>query len=99
MAIDGTWNCTIKTPLGPQTSTLEVVSSSGKLTGKQSGPAHGEQEIENGTVDGDTASWSIDITSPAPLTLTFDGTVSGNSLSGTVTLGSFGELTFKGERG
>ena len=98
MAIDGTWNSTIKTPLGAQTSTLEVVSSSGKLTGKQSGPTHGEQEIENGTVDGDKASWSIDITSPAPLTLTFEGSVSGDSLSGTVTLGAFGESTFAGER-
>ena len=97
MAIDGKWNLTIQTPLGVQSSTLEVASSSGKLTGKQSG-AEGEQEIENGTVEGDTASWSIDIMSPMPLTLTFNGSVSGDSLSGTVKLGAFGESTFAGER-
>ena len=97
MAIDGKWNLTIQTPLGVQSSTLEVASSSGKLTGKQSG-AEGDQEIENGTVEGDTASWSIDITSPMPLTLTFNGSVSGDSLSGTVKLGAFGESTFAGER-
>ena len=97
MAIDGKWNLTIQTPLGEQTSVLEVASASGALTGTQSGD-QGTQAIENGTISGDEASWSIDIVVPMPLTLTFTGTVAGDSLSGTVTLGAFGESTFSGQR-
>ena len=97
MAIDGKWNLTIKTPLGDRASTLDVTSSGGKLSGAQTAD-DGTQAIENGEINGDAASWSVDITSPMPLTLSFEGTVSGDTLSGTVRLGSFGESTFEGQR-
>ena len=97
MAIDGKWNLTVNTPMGAQTSTLEVASSGSSLTGTQGG-AQGSQAIENGAVNGDEATWSIDITSPMPMTLTFKGKVSGDQLSGAVTLGPFGDSTFQGER-
>lgn len=76
---------------------LEVASANGALTGTQSGE-QGAQPIENGTISGDEASWSIDIVVPMPLTLTFTGTVAGDFLSGSVKLGAFGELTFSGAR-
>lgn len=97
MAIDGKWNLTIQTPLGEQTSVLEVTSANGTLAGTQAGD-QGAQPIENGTIDGDEASWSIDIVVPMPMTLTFSGAVSGDTLSGTVKLGAFGESTFSGVR-
>jgi len=97
MAIDGKWNLTIKTPLGDRSSTLDVTSAGGKLTGAQSAD-DGTQAIENGAIDGDEASWSVDITSPMPMTLSFSGAVSGDTLSGTVQLGGFGESTFEGQR-
>ena len=97
MAIDGKWNLTVNTPMGAQTSTLEVASSGSSLTGTQAG-AQGGQAINNGAVNGDEATWSIDITSPMPMTLTFKGKVAGDSLSGSVTLGPFGDSTFQGER-
>lgn len=97
MAIDGKWNLTVNTPMGAQTSTLEVTSSGSSLTGTQAG-AQGAQAINDGAVNGDEASWSIDITSPMPMTLTFKGKVSGDTLSGAVTLGPFGDSTFQGER-
>ena len=97
MSIDGKWNLTINTPMGAQSSTLEVTSSGGALTGKQTG-AQGSQDIDNGTVSGDEASWSIDIVVPMPMTLSFKGKVAGDKISGTVTLGAFGDSTFMGER-
>jgi len=97
MAIDGKWNLTVNTPMGAQSSTLEVTSSGATLTGTQAG-AQGAQAINDGAVNGDEASWSIDITSPMPMTLSFKGKVSGDSLSGSVTLGPFGDSTFMGER-
>lgn len=97
MAIDGKWNLTIQTPLGEQTSVLEVSSANGTLTGTLTGD-QGTQTIENGTIEGDEASWSVDIVVPMPMTLGFTGSVSGDSLSGTVKLGAFGESTFAGAR-
>jgi len=35
MAIDGTWNLTLETPIGAQESTLEAKASDGVLTGTQ----------------------------------------------------------------
>ena len=97
MAIDGKWTLTIQTPLGEQSSTLDVTASGNALTGKQSGD-QGTQDIENGTIAGDEASWSIDIVVPMPMTLTFTGTISGDSMAGTVRLGAFGKSTFAGAR-
>ena len=97
MAIDGSWNLTINTPMGAQSSKLEVASAGAALTGTQTG-AQGSQAIENGAVNGDEASWSIDIVVPMPMTLSFKGKVVGDTISGTVTLGAFGDSTFMGER-
>jgi len=97
MAIDGKWDLTIQTPVGERMSTLDVSSSGGKLIGKQTGD-QGTQDIENGAIDGDEARWSIDIVVPMPMTLTFTGTVSGDTMAGTVQLGAFGESTFSGAR-
>jgi hypothetical protein len=99
MAIDGKWNLTIKTPLGDRSSTLEVASAAGKLTGAQTAGGDDSSAIENGAIKGNEASWSVDITSPMPMTLTFNGAVAGDTLSGTVQLGPYGESTFSGERG
>jgi hypothetical protein len=97
MAIDGTWNLTIETPIGTQGSTLEAHASDGVLTGTQSS-LDGSQAIQDGAVNGDEASWSVTITSPMPMTLEFKGTVAGDTLSGSVKLGMFGGAKFTGVR-
>ena len=97
MSIDGTWNLTIETPIGTQESSLEAHASGGALTGTQSSP-DGAQAIQDGVVDGDEASWSITISSPMAMTLEFKGTVDGDTLSGSVKLGMFGEAKFAGVR-
>ena len=97
MAIDGKWNLTVNTPMGAQTSTLEVTSSGSSLTGTQAG-AQGGQAINNGAVNGDEATWSIDITSPMPMTLSYKAVVEGDGMTGSVQLGSFGSAPLKGVR-
>ena len=49
-------------------------------------------------MDGDTLTWSADITSPMPLTLDFTAKVAGDSMTGTVKLGMFGNSTMTGVR-
>jgi hypothetical protein len=99
MSIDGTWNLTFDTPIGTQETTLVAKASGGALTGTQTGRDGSKaQAIHDGAVDGNEASWSLDITSPMPMTLEFKGTVNGDAISGSVKLGMFGEASFTGAR-
>jgi hypothetical protein len=82
--------------MGVQEGTLEIASSGDTFTGKMSG-RQGEQAI-SGKVDGDTLTWSAQITSPFPMTLEFTVTVSGDSMSGSVKAGAFGSSPLTGER-
>jgi hypothetical protein len=97
MSFDGTWALTIETPIGKQESTLEAQASGGVLTGTQSSP-DGSQPIRDGAVNGDEATWSVSISSPMPMTLEFKGAVQGDTMTGSVKLGMFGESSFTGVR-
>ncbi|HEY2178288.1 MAG TPA: hypothetical protein VGH15_06870 [Caulobacteraceae bacterium] len=96
MSVDGTWKTSVNSPMGVQEGTLEIASSGDTFTGKMSG-RQGEQAI-SGKVDGDTLTWSAQITSPFPMTLEFTVTVSGDSMSGSVKAGAFGSSPLTGER-
>lgn len=98
MAADGTWNITMNTPMGERTSTLRFSTSGGTLTGQQEADDGDTTDIAEGTVDGDNVSWQIGIKKPMPLTLTFSGTVDGDTISGTADTGMFGSFPFEGTR-
>ena len=97
MSADGTWNTTMNTPMGAQNGTMTLSTDGGTLTGTLVSPT-GEIELTDGTVDGDTLTWKADITSPMAMTLEFTATVDGDSMSGNVKLGAFGDATFTGTR-
>ena len=77
--------------------TIVLTTDGGTLTGKLSGP-QGEIELEEGTVDGDALTWKANITTPMAMTLEFSATVDGDTMSGDVKLGAFGNATFSGTR-
>jgi hypothetical protein len=98
MSADGTWNITVDTPMGTQSSTLELASDGASLTGTQSG--NGESgPIYEGSVDGDEVTWKVDITRPMALTVTFKGKVDGDRISGKASAGIFPPAPFDGTRG
>lgn len=97
MAADGTWNLTMNTPMGERRSTLTLSTSGSTLTGKQEAEGN-TTDIAEGTVNGNDVSWQVSITNPMPLTLTFNGNVDGNSMSGTADTGMFGSFPFEGTR-
>ena len=97
MAVDGNWNLVMTTPMGERKASLSVKSAGGTLTGTQ-GAEGNSTEIFEGTVSGDDVAWKVSITNPMPLTLTFNGTVDGNSLNGTADTGMFGSFPFEGTR-
>ena len=97
MSADGTWNTTMNTPMGAQQGTLELKTDGSVLTGTLSG-AQGTIELTDGAADGDSLSWKADITTPMAMTLEFSATVDGDSISGNVKLGAFGNASFSGTR-
>jgi len=97
MAADGTWQLVMNTPMGERRSTLTLSTAGGTLTGTQEAEGN-TTDIADGTANGNDLSWKVSITNPMPLTLTFSGTVDGNSLTGTADTGMFGSFPFEGTR-
>ena len=97
MSADGTWTTTMNTPMGAQNGTMELKTEGNTLTGTLSGP-QGSLDIEDGTVDGNSLAFKASVTSPMAMTLEFSATVDGDSISGDVKLGAFGNATFTGTR-
>ena len=97
MAVDGSWNIVMSTPMGERNATLSLKNAGGTLTGTQA--AEGQSgEIFEGTVAGDDVAWKIAITNPRPLTLAFSGKVAGDSMSGEMGIGPMGSFPFTGTR-
>ena len=98
MAIDGTYNITIVTPMGDRPASLTLVTDGNTLSGKFSSQ-QGDQDWDGGTVTGSDLAWSNNFSGAmGPMQLDFAGTVDGDELSGTVQFGAMGAGTFTGTR-
>jgi hypothetical protein len=97
MSVDGTYNTTVKSPLGDQQATLTVKSDGNSWTGSQAG-AMGSAEITDGKVEGNTITWKMSITVPMPMTLDCTATIDGDTLTGSVGAGAFGSFPMTGTR-
>lgn len=95
--VDGTYETVVKSPMGDQKATLTVNSNGNSWTGQQTG-AMGTAEITDGTVDGNTISWKMNITVPMPMSLDCTATVDGDTLAGSVGAGAFGSFPMTGTR-
>ena len=96
MSADGNWKITIQSPMGAQEVEASITTNGDTFTGTTKGRM-GDQTIE-GKVDGDNLTWSTAITQPMPMTLEFNATVAGDSMSGNVKLGAFGSAPLTGVR-
>ena len=95
MSFSGTYNLVVNTPMGKQESSITLVEEGGALSGTMT--AQGQsQEIKNASIDGDTASWDVDVPKPMPMTLSFSAKKAGDGLEGSVKLGAFGNASFEG---
>lgn len=97
MSADGAWTISIDSPMGKQDGSLDLKTDGATLSGTQA--AQGQTSpIADGKVEGDTLSWSAQVTTPFPMTLEFTGTVAGDTMSGSVKAGAFGAFPFQGQR-
>ena len=97
MTVDGNWNLVVSTPMGDRRATLALKADGGTLTGSQMADGN-TAEIFDGILNGNQLSWKVSISDPMPLTLEFNGTVDGDEVTGSVTLGNFGSSSFSGTR-
>ena len=95
--VDGTWECVTKSPLGDQKSTLTVKSDGGSFTGQNAG-AMGSLDVENGKVDGNKLTWTMNMKVPMPMALEAEAVIDGDTLTGTIKAGAFGSMAMTGTR-
>ncbi len=98
MAINGKYNVTIQTPMGPQSGVVDFKTEGNVLHGNAQ--VAGGGGAFTGTVEGENGKWSSVVPNPmgGSLTLTFNVKVTATDLSGTVVLGQFGTASITGKK-
>lgn len=97
MSVAGRYDCTTKTPMGTMKGLLTVVPEGDTFTGTITGDL-GSMELKDGTIDGDTISWKMTMTSPMKIDLDCKATITGDDLDGKIKAGFFGSMDLKGTR-
>ena len=98
MSATGTWNITMKTPMGEQKSTLTLTEEGGALAGTMGSADSGEAVIKDASLSGDKVAFKTDVKKPMAITVSFDLTVSGDTLTGTAKPGMFPAMPVAGAR-
>jgi hypothetical protein len=97
MSITGTWNLTLKSPLGDQAARLDVHDRDGSIQGTLTGKGD-PAVLQRLTVDGANLAFSADVDTPVGrMNLAFSGAVAGDALAGTYNT-PFGAFEFSGSR-
>ena len=91
------WKMTLKTPMGPQEMTMQIVRQGDAFTGRIDSPM-GSEFINNGKIAGDTLSWTMDVKKPMAIKLSFEVKVQGDVMTGHAKLGMFGKAELSGQR-
>lgn len=95
--VDGSYDCVTKSPMGDQKSVFTVTTDGDSFTGSNAG-AMGALDVENGKVDGNKLTWTMNMKVPMPMTLECEATVDGDTLTGTIKAGAFGSMAMNGTR-
>lgn len=97
MDVSGTWELNVESPMGSRASDAIFTQTGEALGGKMVSP-RGETPL-TGTVSGETVKFGINVNVQGQnLQIDYTGTVTGDTMSGTVVFGSFGDGKFTGKR-
>jgi hypothetical protein len=97
MSVEGVYDCVTESPMGEQKSVLTIKIDGENIVGSNEG-AQGSMDLEDGKVDGNSLTWTMNMTVPMPMTLQASATVDGDKLSGSVNAGAFGDMPMTGTR-
>ena len=90
------WKMVLSTPMGPQEMKGQFITNGTQLTGTLFSEV-GHQEF-TGTVTGNNLKCDLKVTKPMKMTLKYDLMVEGDTLTGKVKMGFFGNAKLTGER-
>lgn len=95
--VSGEWDFAVETQAGPGTPHFSLKQDGTTLSGTYKG-ALGEAPV-TGAVKGNEVTISFKASAQgADMTVVYQGTVEGDTMKGTVSLGDFGEGTFTGKK-
>lgn len=92
----GTWILEVHHSAGVSTPTVTITQTGEKLAGKYVG-SYGESVL-TGSIKGADFTFTVEIGTEQKVTVVYSGTLDGNAVKGSVTLGEMGEGTFTGKR-
>ena len=96
--VTGEWTMTVETQAGAGSPHFSLKQEGTSVTGHYKGQL-GEAPV-TGTVNGNEVTLKYSVNAQgADLTVTYTGTVEGDTMKGKVSLGDFGDGTFTGKRG
>jgi hypothetical protein len=93
----GSWDVTIATPIGKMAVVFDITDHGGAIHGTASSDAETVDFID-AVADGNRLTWSQNVTTPMKLTLKFDVTVEGDTMTGTSKAGLFPSSKLNGSR-
>jgi hypothetical protein len=91
------WKMSLKTPIGPQDMVLNFTRDGDGFTGRIESEM-GSDDVTDGKIDGETLRWTMDVTKPVKLTISFEVQQEGDTLTGNAKLGMFGNAPITGQR-
>jgi hypothetical protein len=95
--VTGTWELMVESPMGTRPSDAVFTQTGETLGGKMVSP-RGETPL-TGTLKGDAIAFGINVNVQGQsLQIDYTGTVTGDTMSGTVVFGSFGDGKWTGKR-
>jgi len=92
----GTWTLEVHHSAGVSTPTVTMTQTGEKLAGKYVG-SYGESEL-TGSIKGTEFTFTVEIGTEQKVRAVYTGTLDGNSIKGSLTMGEMGEGTFTGKR-
>jgi len=97
MAVDGTYDISIQTPMGAQAGKMVLKAEGDALTGTMQNMM-GTDPIQNGKVNGDEFEFMVEAKSPmGPLKITVKGKIEGDTVSAQA-MTPFGPAPMSGKR-
>ncbi len=84
----GSWDATLVTPIGTMLVVFDITENDGAIGGEAKSDAE-TVEILDAVADGNRLTWTQHVTTPMRLTLKFDVTVEGDTMTGSYKAGIF----------
>lgn len=94
--LTGTWALDVQHSAGTSTPTVTITQTGEQLAGKYVG-SYGESVL-TGSIKGADFTFSVEIGTEQKVTVVYTGTLDGDTVRGSLTMGEMGEGTFTGKR-